>query len=109
MHNVRSLKSNQKFNEIETIPKVHNRPTIIGFTETWLEKKIEQLYKIQGYNAEYNSRNTRGGGLALYVRQDVEFQTITNTTIRKVEIIEILKKKSKNNLNTIIQTTRCTL
>lgn len=46
MHNIRSLKTNKKFDKIETIPKIHNRPQVIAFTETWLDKNIEKSYQL---------------------------------------------------------------
>jgi len=58
MQNVRSLQN--KMNEVEAIPKVENFPDIILTTETWLNPHTEHLYNINGYNAIYNSRDTRG-------------------------------------------------
>lgn len=76
MHNIRSIKN--KFNELEIIIKLHD-PDIIALIETWLSPNEESIYNLGNYNAEYISRDTRGGGLALY--------------IKKISIIKQIQKK----------------
>lgn len=42
---------------------------IIGFSETKLTDDINQLYKIENYDAYFNNRSRHSGGVALYVRR----------------------------------------
>lgn len=90
MQNVRSLKN--KFHEIETLPKTENNPDIIALTETWLNPTNENLYQIANYEAIYNSRTSRGGGIVLYVKQNINYKILLNKTINSVEILTILLK-----------------
>ena len=41
---------------------------IIDFTETWLNEDLQPVFPVPSYNYFCNSRSTRGGGLALYIK-----------------------------------------
>lgn len=88
LHNVRSLKN--KFHEIEILPVTLNNIDIIAITETWLLQTNEHLFKLNNYNAEFNSRNTRGGGIAIYIRNDKKYKLIANNSINQIQYITIL-------------------
>ena len=53
-----------------------NSPKIFGFCETKLTPDIENVYELPGYSSVFNSKNTRSGGLALYLRSEISFQII---------------------------------
>lgn len=84
--NIRSMKS--KFDEIETTVREHN-PDILALIETWLSPNDEHLYNLNNYVAEFHSRGTRGGGLALYIRKDINYTLLTKITSREIETIKI--------------------
>lgn len=93
LHNIRSIKN--KHHEVELIPTLYDHPSVIIITETWLAPHNENLYSIDGYKAEYNSREDtrRGGGLAVYVRQGVLYRVKNIIKIRDIEILSIYLQK----------------
>jgi len=82
--------------EVEAIPQIEKYPDIIGFTETWLHPKTEHQYKLHGYNAVYNSRETRGGGIAMFVKKGITLDVIIKKKIKRIEILTI--KIKPNNI-----------
>ena len=73
--NVNSL--SKHFDSIlsQFVPDVHP-PKIFAFCETKINSDIEKLYSIPGYSAVFNSKSTRSGGLALYIKSDINFEII---------------------------------
>ena len=64
-----------KQNELELLVRDEDLD-IIGITETWLNDKLsDEELSIKGYTLFRNDRNdnikTRGGGVALYVRNEL--------------------------------------
>ena len=51
-------------------------PKILGFCETKLSPEIENIYNIPGYSSIFNSKSTRSGGLALYLKSEISFEVI---------------------------------
>ena len=49
---------------------------IISFVETWLNTNTTQLFKIANYNAFHITRNGRGGGVAVYIRDNYQTSVI---------------------------------
>ena len=50
---------------------------ILNFTETWLNKTIQDDPEIAGYKLHRGDRSVRfGGGTAIYVREDCESEKI---------------------------------
>lgn len=66
--NIRSITSN-KDNLQYNIEEYH--PNIILLSETWL--KIDQTFKIPGYNIIRQDRSTRGGGIASLIKDNLLF------------------------------------
>ena len=63
--NARSL--NRNFDHISNYLDLLNHSfSVIGITESWL-KTSSDLPPLDGYNCIHNPRNTRGGGVALYI------------------------------------------
>lgn len=99
MHNIRSIRN--KFEEIEALPKTQNYPEVIALTETWLTENEEHLYNIHGYKGIFRSRPTRGGGIALYIKSNLNFKILLNCFINKIEIITV-KLNTQNIAITLI-------
>ena len=55
-----------------------NNLDFLCVAETWLTKNTESLYSIERYNSFYNSRETRGGGTAVFVRNRYNASKIVN-------------------------------
>lgn len=99
MQNVRSIRN--KFEEIETFPKIQNYPEIIELTETWLSPEEEHLYNINGYNAIFRSRQTRGGGILIYLKHGIEYKEKINSITNKIEIITVELVQEKVSITLI--------
>lgn len=107
MHNIRSLKN--KFEEIEAIPNIYKQTDILALTETWLRPAEEQLYQIENYNSVYNSRNSKGGGIAFYIKENIKYKILMNKTIEKIEIITILIENANLSVTLIYKPPQITL
>ncbi|XP_030762137.1 uncharacterized protein LOC115886949, partial [Sitophilus oryzae] len=53
---------------------------IIIVTETWVEKHEENFYNLPGYNVTYSSRTKKGGGCAIFIKNN-----LTGNILKKVE------------------------
>ena len=72
--NARSLKAN--FENVKTyLNSLSKEFHIIAISESWFDENINELdYKLDRYNMVFTSRSDkRGGGVVLYVRQDLNF------------------------------------
>ena len=71
--NVRSLLSDEKFDEFETfLYRTHCRWSVICVSESWLCDGVEQRKQLVGYTGYFDNRkNGTGGGVAVYVRNDM--------------------------------------
>ena len=90
--NVRSLLP--KFEEVKNKSVGFD---IMSFTETWLTKYIPSgAINIKGYNLVRQDRdrnNKRGGGICLYIREDILYETsIDNINDKELETLGILVK-----------------
>nr|CAH7754851.1 unnamed protein product [Callosobruchus chinensis] len=72
--NVRSLLS--KFNDFKELLLSKNY-LAFALSETWLSDKIvDEIITVPGYNLVRADRGTRGGGVALYLRNDLIYSVI---------------------------------
>ena len=55
-----------------------NNLDFLCVAESWLTSNTESLYSIERYNAFYKSRETRGGGTAVFVRDRYSASKIVN-------------------------------
>ena len=78
--NIRGLKSN--FNLLLLfIQSLKIRISIIALCETWLSENDESLFSIPGYTRYNINRSTRGGGLMMFVSDNVISDIVTNMTL----------------------------
>ena len=71
--NIRSLLP--KLDEIRLIVKESNA-AIFGLTETWLDNSVsDSEVAIEGYSIVRKDRNRHGGGVCVYVRDNLTFNT----------------------------------
>ena len=77
-----------------TLSEVSLAPTdLIALSETWLKSSdCLNLYKIPGYHPiiTHNRDNKLGGGVAIYVKEDFEYDTVENHAS-----MEILKLRTE--------------
>lgn len=73
---------------------------VIGINETWLNQKIpDPLVSIKGFNLLRSDRkgNKRGGGLILYINDNLEFESLPdhlNFSNQDLEMLSVLIKPS---------------
>ena len=73
--------------------------TVIGLTETWHTNATVGLYTFDGYNAEYHNReNRRGGGVALYVKDNVEYYNRPDLNIMSHNMETLFIEISKDSI-----------
>ena len=93
--NVRSLLP--KISEVRELAK-RTKAAAIGITESWLDSTItDNEVKIHGYNIVRNDRNREGGGVCIYVRNNLAFLQRADLLSKHVESLwlEILLPKTK--------------
>lgn len=74
--NIRSLRKN--FTPlISHIHNITNKIHLIILTETNITDDETQLYNLHGYNSIFLNRDGRGGGIAVYIKEGIHFETIT--------------------------------
>ncbi len=73
--NIRSI--SKHFDEFLVLLNTMNpKPAILALTETWLSNNLEtNMYTIEGYHPIISkNRESRGGGVAIYVRNDLTYE-----------------------------------
>lgn len=76
--NIRSIKN--KINDLETlIDDLNEKPHIIIITESWLKEDEVKFYNLNNYQTVSNCRiNSRGGGILIFIRNDINFNVVLN-------------------------------
>lgn len=85
--NVQRLSRLDKFERfVEYVKSLKARPEILGISETWFTRDETgensdscqpiSLYQIQGYHAEFCSRDSRSAGVAIYLKDELEYQVL---------------------------------
>ena len=93
--NVRSLF--HKMSEMRYISKITNA-AVIAITETWLDDShTDDSVSIEGYSIQRRDRKGHAGGVCIYVRNDIAFNTRIDLFNEDLEDIwiEILLKNTK--------------
>ena len=78
---------------------------IIILTETWAKDETQSLCHISGYNSTHNFRpDKRGGGVSIFVKQNLPFDEIDELNISNVNIecVGVKLSSSISNLSTTI-------
>jgi hypothetical protein len=76
-----------KWDEFKLVLEYHNKPHIVMVSETWFN--IRTLKEVNGYQLFAKDREQiRGGGVAIYVRNDLTCNELNLGTIRNGEQVE---------------------
>ena len=76
--------------------------SVIGVTETWL-RESDPLYNIHNYKFVANGRQTkRGGGVGLYIRNDLQYTSRTDLDINEPYIEYLFVELQNFSRNIII-------
>lgn len=95
--NIRSIRNNNKIRELAILLK-REKIDILIVTEVWTEKDEEKYFKIEGYNSEFESRTGRGGGVALYIKEHIQYKRLKSQEIEKCDVVELILKKTKTKI-----------
>lgn len=105
--NIRSLRKNF-LPFLINISKIINKIQLIVLTETNICDDENQYYFIDGFNAIFRNRESRGGGIAVYIRKDTQFEekTIEMESTEAMQITITTTNNKKNNGYTNILSTK---
>merc|ERR1712240_430113 len=105
------IKTDTKW-KVEMIKEyVHeNNIILMNFTETWLKKEIqdEKIPSLTTFRADRKGGKLRGGGAAIYLRDELEAKVLAEEYVDSCEMIAILIEKNQCYKYSDIQTTRHT-
>ena len=81
--------------------------SVIALSESWIKEHSVERYEIEGYRSVHNFRNRRGGGgVALYVKDTLEFRLRNDLSIQN-SYIESLFIEIDNNIESKSKKTIC--
>ena len=84
-----------------------NNIILMNFTETWLKKNIqdEKITNFTTFRADRKGGKSKGGGAAIYLRDDFEAQVLAEEFVESCEMIAIFIEKNQCHKHSDIQTT----
>lgn len=99
--NIRSIPKNfqQFMDEIMAAGSFY--PEIIGLNEIRLHQEYTTLYEISGYNGYFNVRNVHGGGVAMFLKDDIISEKVPEFTV-SLPHIETLSVATKQKFSRAI-------
>lgn len=78
--NVRGMNNLAKFDEIALfLESCESEIDVLIIGETWLKPENCQLYVIPNYSSYFSCRNASNGGLAVYIKENINHRIISNT------------------------------
>jgi hypothetical protein len=77
---------NNKMSSLDALASTSN-PTIIAISETWFNQKSNT--HLHGYSPFLKNRNGHGGGVALYISEEIESFEIHNPELENQEVEQI--------------------
>lgn len=99
--NCRSLIKNAN-NIAMFINSLQIRPSVICLSETWLDNDANGLYEMNGYTFLSHCRiNKRGGGVAMYIRNNLVFADITDLYNFNSDTFECMIAEIGGNVNSM--------
>ena len=91
--NVRSLLRN--ICEIRQLLR-QNDVHILSVNETWLDNSIQSNeIDIEGFQIVRKDRNRKGGGTAVYIRNNMQFELLNHDSLKQLEALPLLVHPSK--------------
>lgn len=78
--NIRGMNNPNKFDSLKQFIDLYTGPIdVLVIGETWLKADRIQLFRLKGYSATFSCRDDMaGGGLAVYVRNGINAEVLTN-------------------------------
>ena len=89
--NICSLLNSKHFDTLKTLVHTAN-PDVLAISESWLKKGNTDLdIFIPGYNVFRQDRATRGGGVAMYVKDHLQCTVVLPKSVPKQLELLVLK------------------
>ena len=89
-YNVNSLTCRTKLEQIGSLGRQINL-SVIAISETKLDDNIQDsVFTIPGYNVEYRHRTRKGGGVALYIRDDIPYVRTSKLESNVLEHVSVV-------------------
>lgn len=95
--NIRSLRLNFT-SLLVSINKIINKLKFIVLVETNISDNENNMYNIPGFNSLYLNRENKGGGIAVYINENINFTQVSHST-KSFESIQINANINNNNLS----------
>ena len=102
-YNINSLTHGERINELKHISKTIE-PKFLAIVESKLDDSVsENIYKIPGYSCEHRHRNRHGGGIVLYISNNIPYVRLKNIESKHVEHLscEAIIHNEKYQINVI--------
>ena len=102
-YNINSLTAGIKLEELGSLARTMNID-LIAISETKLNDNIqESVYTIPGFNVENKHRTRKGGGVCIYIRDDLPYVRATKVESKELEhvSVDITLKGKKFNVSNI--------
>lgn len=75
--NVRGMNTLEKFDAVkEFLHRYDDCIDILVLGETWLQQSKTALFQLDGYRSTFSCREVSNGGLAVYIRNDIESEVV---------------------------------
>lgn len=98
--NVRGMNELSKFDVIkETLQRYGEKVDVLVLGETWVKADRVCLYAIAGYRSVFSCRNDSHGGLAVFVRNELQMDVCRNIVIEGFHHIHCRFKFEANAIN----------
>lgn len=95
--NVRSLRN--KLHLLESLLREENYKDtdVVALSETWIYDSETEFMNLPDYNSVFKCReNNRGGGLAVYVKNNISFKEIHHQRLNRISETEVLTIEIQN-------------
>lgn len=104
--NCRSILSHSSKMDHLAVLASHHEFTVIALTETWLNPNVDNdVLSLDGYSIIRNDRSSNGGGVALYIRENLVYNRLDELDCNITEAIWV--KVHLNNAHVIFGVVYC--
>lgn len=85
--NVRSIRSFDKFDRVVSL--LCPRFDVVIFSETWLRQEESVFYNVEGYERVACCRDTRGGGLMMFIKKETRIKSVHRGPLSSAESVSV--------------------
>lgn len=99
--NIRGMNNIDKFDRIRDILTLYDgKIDVLVICETWVKAERTKLFNLPGYSSIFSCRpDALGGGLAVYIKESIEFDEVANEHCSGLHHIHLKFKVDSNPLH----------